>query len=218
MDKPPLRLMLVDDHEIVRMGIRTLLEDQIDLVILCEAATATEAIVEADHCLPDLILMDVRLPDASGVEACREIRARHPDIRVIMLTSYPDDNAVMASIMAGASGYVLKQTRGRALIEAIRTVGAGGSLLDPAITEKVLERLRSAAGSSSDKFSQLTDQESHILALLAEGKTNGQIAETLHLSPHTVKNYLSDIFRKLGVARRAEAVAYFARRAAVSDE
>ena len=218
MGKSPLRLMLVDDHEIVRMGMRTLIEDQPDIVVLCEAATAAEAIAEADRCLPDLILMDVRLPDASGVEACREIRARHPDLRIIMLTSYPDDNAVMASIMAGASGYVLKQTRGRALIEAIRTVGAGGSLLDPAITEKVLERLRSAAGSPDDKFAQLTDQERHILTSLAEGKTNGQIAELMHLSPHTVKNYVSDILRKLGVARRAEAVAYFTRRTATSDE
>jgi len=218
MDSSPLRLMLVDDHEIVRMGIRTLLEDQPDLVILCEAATAAEAIAEADRCLPDLILMDVRLPDLSGVEACREIRARHPEVRVIMLTSYPDDNAVMASIMAGASGYVLKQTRGRALIEAIRTVGAGGSLLDPAITEKVLERIRSAAGSLEDKLAGLTDQERHILALVAEGKTNRQIAEALHLSAHTVKNYVSDVLKKLGVARRAEAVAYYTRRSGISDE
>ena len=218
MDSSPLRLMLVDDHEIVRMGIRTLLEDQPDLVILCEAATAAEAIAEADRCLPDLILMDVRLPDLSGVEACREIRARHPEVRVIMLTSYPDDNAVMASIMAGASGYVLKQTRGRALIEAIRTVGAGGSLLDPAITEKVLERIRSAAGSLEDKLAGLTDQERHILALVAEGKTNRQIAEALHLSAHTVKNYVSDILKKLGVARRAEAVAYYIRRSGIPDE
>lgn len=218
MATPPLRLMLVDDHEIVRMGMRTLLEDQPDLVILCESATAAEAIAEADHCLPDLILMDVRLPDESGVAACREIRARHPEMRVIMLTSYPDDNAVMASIMAGASGYVLKQTRGRALIEAIRTVGAGGSLLDPAITEKVLERIRSAAGAPGDKLAQLTEQERHVLALLAEGKTNAQIAEALVLSPHTVKNYVSDILKKLGVARRAEAVAYFTRRAAHPDE
>jgi len=218
MDSSPLRLMLVDDHEIVRMGIRTLLEDQPDLVILCEAATAAEAIAEADRCLPDLILMDVRLPDLSGVEACREIRARHPEVRVIMLTSYPDDNAVMASIMAGASGYVLKQTRGRALIEAIRTVGAGGSLLDPAITEKVLERIRSAAGSLEDKLAGLTDQERHILALVAEGKTNKEIAEALHLSAHTVKNYVSDVLKKLGVARRAEAAAYYIRRSGIPDE
>lgn len=218
MDKFQLRLMLVDDHEIVRMGMRTLFEGRPDLVVRCEAATAAEAISEADRCLPDLILMDVRLPDASGVEACREIRARHPDIRVIMLTSYPDDNAVMASIMAGASGYVLKQTRGRALIEAIRIVGAGGSLLDPAITEKVLERIRSAAGSPEDKLVGLTDQERHILALLAEGKTNRQVAEALHLSAHTVKNYVSDILKKLGVARRVEAVVYYTRRSTGSDE
>ncbi len=218
MDSSPLRLMLVDDHEIVRMGIRTLLEDQPDLVILCEAATAAEATAEADRCLPDLILMDVRLPDLSGVEACREIRARHPDVRVIMLTSYPDDTAVMASIMAGASGYVLKQTRGRALIEAIRTVGAGGSLLDPAITEKVLERIRLVADSPMDKLAGLTDQERHILALLAEGKTNKEIAEALRLSAHTVKNYVSDILKKLGVARRAEAAAYYTRRSGIPDE
>jgi two-component system response regulator DevR len=218
MGNPSLRLMLVDDHEIVRAGLRTLLQDQPDLVIAGEATTVAEAIAEAERCRPDLILMDVRLPDASGVEACREIRARQPEVRVIMLTSYPDDNAVMASIMAGASGYVLKQTRGRTLIDAIRTVGAGGSLLDPAITEKVLERIRSAAGAPDDKFAQLTEQERRILALLAEGKTNAQIAEVLHLSPHTAKNYVSDIFRKLGVARRAEAVAYYTRRAGRPDE
>ena len=218
MDKAPLRVMLVDDHEIVLMGLRTLLEDQPDLAIVSEATTAAEAIAEADHSLPDLILMDVRLPDASGVEACREIRARHPEMRVIMLTSYPDDNAVMASIMAGAAGYVLKQTRGRALIEAIRTVSAGGSLLDPAVTEKVLERIRSAAGSADDKLAQLNQQERHILALLADGKTNRQIGEALHLSAHTVKNYVSDILKKLGVARRAEAAAYYSRRSAHPSE
>jgi two-component system response regulator DevR len=218
MPEPRLRLMLVDDHEIVRMGLRTLLDDQPDLVIVGEAGTAAEAVAVADRCLPDLILMDVRLPDASGAEACREIRARHPDVRVIMLTSYPDDDAVMASIMAGASGYVLKQTRGRTLIEAIRTVGTGGSLLDPAVTEKVLARLRSASGFPGDKLDQLSDQERHILALLADGKTNAQIAEELHLSAHTVKNHVSDIFKKLGVARRAEAVAYFTRRSASSGD
>jgi len=218
MDKAPLRVMLVDDHEIVLMGLRTLLEDQPELAIVGEATTAAEAIAEADHCLPELILMDVRLPDASGVEACREIRARHPEMRVIMLTSYPDDSAVMASIMAGASGYVLKQTRGRALIEAIRTVSAGGSLLDPAVTEKVLERIRSAAGSADDKLAQLNEQERHILALLADGNTNRQIGEALHLSAHTVKNYVSDILKVLGVARRAEAAAYYSRRSAHPSE
>ncbi len=218
MANAPLRLMLVDDHEIVRTGLRTILNDQPDLLVVGEATTAAEAVTETDRSQPDLILMDVRLPDASGVEACREIRARHPDVRVIMLTSYPDDNAVMASIMAGASGYVLKQTRGRTLIEAIRVVGAGGSLLDPAITGKVLERIRSAAGSPDDKVAQLTDQERHILALVAEGKTNKQIAESLHLSPHTVKNYVSDILKKLGVARRAEAVVYYTRYLGHSDE
>lgn len=218
MHNPPLRLMLVDDHEIVLMGLRTLLEGQPGLAIVGQAATAAEAIDRADHTLPDLILMDVRLPDESGVEACREIRARHPEIRVIMLTSHPDDNAVMASIMAGASGYVLKQTRGRALIEAIRTVGAGGSLLDPAITEKVLDRVRAAAGSGTNRLAQLTDQERHILALLAEGKTNRQIAEALHLSAHTIKNYVSDILKKLGVARRAQAAAYYSRRSSRPSE
>ena len=135
-----------------------------------------------------------------------------------MLTSYADDEAVYGSIMAGASGYVLKQTRGRALIEAIRTVGAGGSLLDPAITEKVLERIRLVADSPMDKLAGLTDQERHILALVAEGKTNRQIAEALHLSAHTVKNYVSDILKKLGVARRAEAAAYYTRRSGIPDE
>lgn len=207
-----LRLMLVDDHEIVRLGLRALLEGQPDLQVVAEAATAAEALAVAEQCRPELILMDVRLPDASGVEACREIRGRQPQVRVIMLTSYPDDSAVVASIMAGASGYVLKQTRGRALLEAIRTVAAGGSLLDPAVTEKVLERIRAAAGSTTDRFGQLSSQERRILALLAEGRTNRQIGEALHLSSATVKNYVSEIFGKLGVARRAEAAALYARR------
>ncbi len=218
MDKSPLRLMIVDDHEIVRLGLRTLLGDQSDLVIVGEAATVTEAIAEADRSLPAVILMDILLPDSSGIEACREILARHPEMRVIMLTSYRDDNAVIASIVAGASGYVLKQTRGRTLLEAIFAVSTGGSLLDPAITTKVLERIRSLPTSPNYAFAQLTDQERNILALLAEAKTNKQIAESLQLSPHTVKNYVSDILRKLGLTRRAGAAAYFSRHTTDSDE
>lgn len=208
-----LRIMLVDDHEVVRMGLRTLLEGQEGLSVVGEAGTAAEAVPAAERLHPDIVIMDVRLPDGSGVEACREIRASRPEVKVIMLTSYPDDQAVMSSIMAGASGYVLKETRGRALIEAIQTVAAGGSLLDPAVTTRVLERIRSAAASPPDRFGELTDQERQILPLLAKGRTNRQIAETLHLSPHTVRNYVSEILAKLQVSRRAEAAAYYARRA-----
>lgn len=209
---PPLRVMLVDDHEVVRAGIRALIRSTDDIVVTAEAASVREAIDEADRARPDVVVMDVRLADGSGIEATREIRARHPKTRVVMLTSFADDEALFASIMAGASGYVLKQVKGNELLRAIRLVGKGESLLDPAVTNAVLERLRKGKHLLKDeKLARLSPQEERILALVSEGKTNREIGEELHLAEKTVKNYVSSILSKLEVARRAEAAAYLAR-------
>lgn len=210
--EPPLRVMLVDDHEVVRAGIRALIQSTDDIVVTAEAASVREAIDEADRSRPDVVVMDVRLADGSGIEATREIRARHPKTRVVMLTSFADDEALFASIMAGASGYVLKQVKGNELLRAIRTVGKGESLLDPAVTNAVLERLRKGKHLLKDeKLARLSPQEERILALVSEGKTNREIGEELNLAEKTVKNYVSSILSKLEVARRAEAAAYLAR-------
>ena len=209
---PPLRVMLVDDHEIVRDGIRAMLQPEDDIVVAAQAGTVRDAIDEADRARPDVIVMDVRLADGSGIEATREIRAKHPEIKVLMLTSFADDEALFASIMAGASGYVLKQVRSGELLRAIRTVGAGNSLLDPAVTSAVLDRLRKGKHLLRDeKLARLSPQEERILSLVADGKTNKQIGEELGLAEKTVKNYVSSILSKLEVARRAEAAAYLAR-------
>jgi DNA-binding NarL/FixJ family response regulator len=181
--------------------------------------TAAEAVEAARRHQPDLVIMDVRLPDGSGIEATREIRAENPEIRVIMLTSYPDEEAVFAAIVAGASGYLLKQTRGRDLIAALEAVGRGESLLDPAVTEKVLERIRRiATGRYVDELAQMTAQERKILALVAEGQTNKEIAAQVFLSDKTVKNYVSSILAKLNLQRRAQAAAYVARHHLPGDE
>jgi two-component system response regulator DevR len=210
--KPPLRVMLVDDHEIVRDGIRAMLDPEDDIVVTTEASTVREAIDEADRTRPDVIVMDVRLTDGSGIEATREIRAKHPATRVLMLTSFADDEALFASIMAGASGYVLKQVKSGDLLRAIRAVGAGDSLLDPSVTNAVLERLRKGKHLLKDeKLARLSPQEERILQLVADGKTNKEIGDDLHLAEKTVKNYVSSILSKLEVARRAEAAAYLAR-------
>jgi DNA-binding NarL/FixJ family response regulator len=204
--------MLVDDHEVVRAGIRALIQSTDDIVVTAEAASVREAIDEADRSRPDVVVMDVRLADGSGIEATREIRARHPKARVVMLTSFADDEALFASIMAGASGYVLKQVKGNELLRAIRLVGKGESLLDPAVTNAVLERLRKGKHLLKDeKLARLSPQEERILALVSEGKTNREIGEELRLAEKTVKNYVSSILSKLEVARRAEAAAYLAR-------
>ena len=209
---PPLRVMLVDDHEIVRDGIRAMLDAEDDIVVSTEAGSVREAVDEADRTRPDVIVMDVRLSDGSGIEATREIRARHPNTKVLMLTSFADDEALFASIMAGASGYVLKQVRSGDLRRAIRAVGAGESLLDPAVTNSVLERLRRGKHLMKDeKLARLSPQEERILSLVAEGWTNREIGEELRLAEKTVKNYVSSILAKLEVARRAEAAAYLAR-------
>ncbi len=209
---PPLRVMLVDDHEIVRDGIRAMLDVEDDVVVTTEAASVREAVDEADRTRPDVIVMDVRLSDGSGIEATREIRAKHPNTKVLMLTSFADDEALFASIMAGASGYVLKQVRSGDLLRAIRAVGAGESLLDPAVTNSVLERLRKGKHLMKDeRLARLSPQEERILTLVAEGRTNREIGEELRLAEKTVKNYVSSILSKLEVARRAEAAAYLAR-------
>lgn len=212
MAKPPLRVLLVDDHEVVRSGVKALLQATEDIVVTAEAGSVREAIDEADRTRPDVVVMDVRLADGSGIEATREIRAKHPKTAVVMLTSFADDEALFASIMAGAAGYVLKQVKGGELVRAIRTVGKGDSLLDPAVTSAVLDRLRKGKHLLKDeKLARLSPQEERILTLVADGKTNKEIGEELNLAEKTVKNYVSSILSKLEVARRAEAAAYLAR-------
>ena len=212
MSAPPLRVMLVDDHEVVRDGIRALLAGSQDVVVCAEAGSVREAVAEAERALPDVIVMDVRLSDGSGIEATRDIRAQRPATQVLMLTSFADDEALFASIMAGASGYVLKQIKGEELVRAIRAVGQGQSLLDPAVTKGVLDRLRKGKHLFRDqKLARLSPQEERILGLVSEGRTNRQIGEELGLAEKTVKNYVSSILSKLEVARRAEAAAYLAR-------
>jgi len=204
--------MLVDDHEIVRDGIRAMLESQDDIVVTSEAGTVRDAIDEAARTRPDVIVMDVRLTDGSGIEATREIRAARPATKVLMLTSFADDEALFASIMAGASGYVLKQVKSGDLLHAIRAVGAGDSLLDPSVTTAVLDRLRRGKQLMADeKLARLSPQEERILQQIADGKTNKEIGDDLSLAEKTVKNYVSSILSKLEVARRAEAAAYLAR-------
>jgi DNA-binding NarL/FixJ family response regulator len=209
---PPLRLLVVDDHEVVRQGLVALFDRREDFQVVAEAGTVAEAIEQARRFEPDLVVMDVRLPDGSGIEACREIRAERPATRVVILTSYPDEDAVLSAIVAGASGYLLKQIRARDLVAALQTVGRGESLLDPAVTERVLERIRRiATGGYGDELSQLTPQEQKILALVAEGRTNKEIAAEVFLSDKTVKNYVSSILSKLNLERRAQAAAFVAK-------
>jgi DNA-binding NarL/FixJ family response regulator len=203
---------VVDDHEVVRQGLVALLDRRDEFQVVGEAGTVAEAMTVVRRMRPDLVIMDVRLPDGSGIEACRDIRSEMPEVRVVMLTSYPDEEAVLSAIIAGASGYLLKQIRGRDLVTAIEAVGRGESLLDPAVTEKVLERVRRiAAGSYTDELASLTSQEQKILALVAEGKTNKEIASEVFLSDKTVKNYVSSILSKLNLERRAQAAAYVAK-------
>jgi DNA-binding NarL/FixJ family response regulator len=209
---PPLRVMLVDDHEIVRDGIRAMLDAEGDIIVTAEAGSVRDAVDEAARSLPDVIVMDVRLSDGSGIEATREIRANRPATKVLMLTSFADDEALFASIMAGASGYVLKQVKSNDLLRAIRAVGAGDSLLDPSVTNAVLDRLRKGKHLLTDeKLARLSPQEERILQSIADGWTNREIGDELHLAEKTVKNYVSSILSKLEVARRAEAAAYLVR-------
>ena len=208
----PLRVVLVDDHEVVRNGIKSLLEDTPDVSVVGEAGTVKDAIARVEWARPDVVIMDVRLPDGSGIEATREIRARLPKTQVLMLTTFADEEALFASIMAGAAGYVLKQIKGVDLVRAVLTVGRGESLLDPAVTKGVLDRLRKGKHLLKDeRLARLSAQEERILELITAGKTNREIGEKLHLAEKTVKNYVTSILSKLEVARRAEAAAYLAR-------
>jgi DNA-binding NarL/FixJ family response regulator len=210
--RPPLRLLVVDDHEVVREGLVALLSRRDEFQVVAEAGTVAESLAAARRFEPDLVIMDVRLPDGSGIEACREIRAEFPAMRIVMLTSYPDEEAVLSAILAGASGYLLKQIRGRDLVTALEAVGRGDSLLDPAVTERVLERVRRIAnGDERDELSDLTAQERKILRLVADGKTNKEIAAEVFLSDKTVKNYVSSILSKLNLQRRAQAAAFVAK-------
>ncbi len=209
--RKPLRLLVVDDHEIVRQGLVALLDRRPGFQVVAEAGTVEDALIQARRHEPEIVIMDVRLPDGSGVEACRDIRAELPATRVVMLTSFPDDEAVFSAIVAGASGYLLKQIRARDLVAALEAVGRGESLLDPAVTEKVLARVRQiAAGETNDELAGLTSQERKILMLVAEGKTNKEIASDVFLSDKTVKNYVSSILAKLNLERRAQAAAFVA--------
>ena len=204
------RVLICDDHEVVREGLRGLIGRQAGMSVVGEAGSVAESIEAAAAAKPDVVIMDVRLPDGSGVEACRAIREARPDTKVIMLTSYADDEALFASVIAGASGYVLKQTRGQAVVDAVASVAAGRSLLDPDVTGTVLKRLRESRA-EDPALSSLTEQERKVVACLADGRTNREIGEALFLSEKTVKNYVSRILDKLGLSRRAEAAAYMAK-------
>jgi DNA-binding NarL/FixJ family response regulator len=206
-----IRVFLLDDHEVVRRGVHDLLSTEADIEVVGEAGTAAEALARIPAVLPDVAVLDVRLPDGNGVEVCREVRSRNPEVRCLMLTSFSDDEALFDSIMAGASGYVLKAIRGTDLISAVRDVAAGRSLLDPVATSRVLERLREGGEKEDERLAQLTKQERRILDLIGEGMTNRQIGAELHLAEKTVKNYVSSLLAKMGMARRTQAAAYVAR-------
>lgn len=206
---PMVRVFLLDDHEVVRRGLADLIGLEDDLEVVGEAGTVADALVRIPATRPDVAVLDVRLPDGSGVEVCREIRSTH-GIPCLMLTSYADDEALFNAIVAGASGYVLKDIRGNDLVNAIRSVATGKSLLDPAVTAKVLERLRNPA-KDDDRLAGLSDQEQRILELIGEGLTNRQIGERMHLAEKTVKNYVSSMLAKLGMERRTQAAAYAAK-------
>ena len=205
----PTRIFLLDDHEIVRRGLRDLIEAEDDLEVVGEAGTAAEALARIPATRPDVAVLDVRLPDGDGVSVCRDVRSQNAAVRCLMLTSFSDDEALFSAIMAGASGYVLKQVRGTDLVDAVRRVGRGESLIDPSLTSRVLERLR--GGDDDDLTRQLSPQERTLLDLLAEGLTNRQIGERMFLAEKTVKNYVSNLLGKLGMGRRTEAAVYAAR-------
>jgi two-component system response regulator DevR len=206
----PIRVFLLDDHELVRRGLHDLLSGEPDIEVVGEAGLAAEALRRIPALLPDVAILDARLPDGHGVDVCRDIRSSYPDIACLMFTSYDDDEALLAAIMAGASGYVLKQIRGTDFVDAVRRVAAGQSLLDPAVTRTVLARVRQTEHREDDPLAALTDQERKVLELIAEGLTNRQIGERLFLAEKTVKKYVSSLLAKLGLQRRAQAVAYAA--------
>ena len=200
----PVRVFLLDDHEVVRRGVADLLDAEPDLEVVGEASTAAEALARVPAVRPDVAVLDVRLPDGDGVSVCRELRSRQPELRCLMLTSFADDDALFDAIMAGASGYVLKQIRGTDLVGAVRTVSSGQSLLDPRSTAQVLDRMRAAA-EKKGPVSMLSEQERTVLALIGEGLTNREIGERMFLAEKTVKNYVSHLLAKLGMQRRTQA-------------
>lgn len=204
MSGDKIRVLVADDHEVVRAGLSVLLRRDPQLDVVGEAATGAEAVDLCCQVHPDVVVMDIRMPDWSGVEACREIVAACPGTRVIMLTSYADEEAVMASVVAGASGYLLKQVRSPELVDGIKTVAGGGSLLDPSVTQQVFDKIREWGSRSSPKVTKLTPQEKKIIPLIAEGRTNREIARTVYLSEKTVRNYVSSILAKLGVDNRTQ--------------
>ena len=214
-----IRVFLLDDHEIVRRGVADVLETDPGVTVIGEAKNAAEALARVPALRPDVAVLDVRLPDGDGVSVCRELRSKMPDLRVIMLTSYSDDEALFEAIMAGASGYLLKQILGQDLVTAVRTVAAGGSLIDPAATAAVLDRMRRAA-EPAGPMAKLSDQERTVLQLIGEGLTNRQIGERMFLAEKTVKNYVSHLLAKLGMERRTQAavLATRLRKGAVSRE
>jgi len=205
-----VRVFLLDDHEIVRRGVRELLEVEEDFEVVGEAGTAEDALARIAASAPDVAIIDMRLPDGNGVEVCREVRSRNPEIQCVVLTSFADDEALFDSIMAGAAGYLLKQIKGNDLVDAVRRVAAGQSLLDPNVTARVLERLRTGPV-QDERLARLTDQERKILDLIAEGLTNRQIGERMFLAEKTVKNYVSNLLAKLGMERRTEAAVFATR-------
>ena len=203
------RILLVDDHEVVRLGLKSLLERHPHFDIIGEASSAREALEMVSNHHPDVVVMDIRLPGISGIEACEEITSRFPETRVIMLTSYAEDEMLFSAIRAGASGYILKQIDGDALVRALEAVGRGEALLDPAVTQRVFQEVRRAVKEEeASAFAHLSQQEKHVLLLVSEGKTNREIAKALFLGEGTVRNYVSSILSKLGVNNRAEAAAY----------
>jgi DNA-binding NarL/FixJ family response regulator len=211
----PIRLLLVDDHEVVRVGLRTVLHNHHSITVVGEAGTKAAAVRAVKRLRPDIVLMDVRLPDGSGVEACRDILASHPTTRIIFLTSYADDESVLAAVLAGAQGYVLKNIDSILLIRSIRTVSNGQSILNPALTQRALNWIKAWPEQNGPVRGQsLSPQEERVLALVAEGLTNKEIAATMQLSDKTVKNYLANIFQKLHIARRAQAASFFVKRQA----
>jgi two-component system, NarL family, response regulator DevR len=212
-----LRILLIDDHEVVRAGLRALIESHDGLSVVGEASNADEGVRRVGYDNPDVVVLDVRLPDRSGVEACRDIRQRCPDVKVLMLTSFADEEALMAAILAGASGYVLKRIKSAELIDDIRRVGAGESLLDPEMTERLFTRLRTG-GEEDPLLSKLTKQERTIVNHIADGMTNRQIADEMFLAEKTVKNYVSTVLAKMGMSRRSEAAAYVARSQVAKNE
>jgi two-component system response regulator DevR len=205
-----IRVFLLDDHEIVRRGLRELIEADGDMVVVGEAGNAGEALVRIPIAAPQVAVLDVRLPDGSGIEVCRDIRSSHPEIGCLMLTSFSDDEAMLDAILAGASGYALKQIRGTDLVDSIRAVASGRSLLDSRAADRIRERLRRGPD-EDDRLRHLTTQERRILDLLAEGRSNRQIADTMFLAEKTVKNYVSNVLSKMGMSRRTEAAVYAAR-------